>query len=183
MSHTVCSCLLQVGQHAEPSAKRPSHSGRTHPAGRLLFSRSIYPEGTMSDTQQQWDRSKTNGDFRKRGLRLERTSLQEGGITCKKTKPNPIRVCEAATTRCFIDPSCQCAPVPPVCLLTHVLSFGERNNIEEVSSGAEIIFTSSKQQTNIYSRSPLSKPPPRCRLLISFHCMQACGVWSSPLLL
>lgn len=111
----------------------------------------------MSDTQRQRDRSKTNGDFRKRGLRLERTSLQQGGLYVKN---NPIQVCAAATTRCFIDPSCQCAPVPPVCLLTYLLSFGERNNIEEVSSGAEIIFTSCKQQTNIYSRSPLSKPPP-----------------------
>lgn len=147
-----------------------------------FFLRSIYPEGTMSDTQQQRDRSKTNGDFRKRGLRLERTSAGRG-IICKKTKPKPIHVCAAATTRCFIDPSCRCAPVPPVCLLTHLLSFGERNNIEEVSSGAEIIFTSCKQQTNIYSRSPLSKPPPLHVVYWSLSTAGWCGpVGSGPLL-
>lgn len=112
----------------------------------------------MSDTQQQRDRSKRNGDFRKHGLCLE--SLQEGGLYKKNNKkPNSVHVCAAATTRCFIDPSCQCALVPPVRLPTHLLSFAERNNIEEVPSGAEIIFTSRKQQTNIHSGSCLSKPP------------------------
>lgn len=136
-------------------------------------------------TQQQRDRSKTDGDFRKAWPAFGKNKFAARGIICKKTKPNPIRVCAAATTRCFIDPSCQCAPVPPVCLLTHLLSFGERNNIEEVSSGAEIIFTSCKQQTNIYSTSPLSKPPPPWHLLISFNyrLIRAWGVWSSPLLL
>lgn len=137
----------------------------------------------MTHSSNGTDRKQT-GIFESVAYVRKEQVCRKGGLHVKKTKPNPIRVCEAATTRCFIDPSCQCAPVPPVCLLTHVLSFGERNNIEEVSSGAEIIFTSCKQQTNIYSRSPLSKPPPpRCRLLISFHCMRACGVWSSPLLL
>lgn len=103
------------------------------------------------------DRLKTNGVLETGAyVHVRKEQVCRKGDYTKKS----VHVCAAATTHRFIDPPCQCAPVLPVCLSTHVLSFAERNNIQGVSSGAEMIFTSLKQQTNIYSRSSFSKCPP-----------------------
>lgn len=117
------------------------------------------------------DRLKTNGVLETGAyvhVRKEQV-CRKGDTTNRKAS--------MSTTHRFIDPPCQCAPVLPVCLSTHILSFAERNNIQGVSIGAEMIFTSLQQQTNICSRSSFSKrPPPQLRLLISFPLQAEAGL-------
>lgn len=170
MSCTVCSCLLQVGQHAEPSAKHRPCTASFRPTSHIQRAPCFFQDQyirrndelrtkTLRPIENEWD-------LRKYVLhsRLKRTGLQ-----VEELKKRPVSVCAAAATHGFIEPWCRCVPL--FCQCDSLNTYWASQKEILYKKGPKGLKLASLHSNNKQPSSPSS--PPNLTLLAELFPLQA----------